>query len=395
MKLRLVLLTEIIAPYRIPVFNALARHKEIDLHVVFLAETDPSNRQWHVYKHEIAFSYQVLPSWRTTLGTHTVLLNRDLSKALDKAGADVVLCGGYNYLASWQALRWAKRRDVPFLLWSESTADDRRSQRLMIEMLKRHFFSKCDGYVVPGASAKKYAQQLGAPSHKIFIAPNAVDNALFMSRASETRMDGDLRGRLGLPARYFLYVGRLIESKGLFDLFRAYASLGEELRSQFGLVIVGEGPLRAELQFLARIVWPGRVQFPGFVHRDELPAYYALAECFVFPTHSDPWGLVVNEAMACGLPIVCSEVAGCAADLVRENGQKVRPGEPSELACALATVASSSSLREMMSLRSWEIIQGYTPERCAAGIAESALATGPKVIPDDSLGPISLCSATS
>src|SRR5580704_11994766 len=98
---RMVILTEIIAPYRIPVFNALARHEGIDLHVIFLAETDPALRDWRVYKNEIQFSYQVLPSWRQKLGGYNLLLNRGLKAALQKAAPNVVLCGGYNYLASW------------------------------------------------------------------------------------------------------------------------------------------------------------------------------------------------------------------------------------------------------------------------------------------------------
>ena len=110
MRRRLVILTEIIAPYRIPVFNALAQHEEIDLHVIFLAESDPKLRDWLVYKEEIRFSYQVLPSWRRKFAGQNLLLNRGLKRSLQRAAPDAILCGGYNYLASWQAMRWAGRR---------------------------------------------------------------------------------------------------------------------------------------------------------------------------------------------------------------------------------------------------------------------------------------------
>ena len=96
MRRRLVILTEIISPYRIPLFNALAQHPEVDLHVIFLAETDPSLRQWQIYKEEIDFSCQVLPSWRKRVGRYNVLLNRDVGRALVEAAPDVILCGGYN-----------------------------------------------------------------------------------------------------------------------------------------------------------------------------------------------------------------------------------------------------------------------------------------------------------
>jgi len=104
LKRRLVLITEIIAPYRIPVLNALAQIEDIDLEVVFLSETDPSLRQWLVYKDEIRFRYQVLPSFRCRIGKFNVLLNRGLARALTKTKPDVVLCGGYNYIAAWQAI---------------------------------------------------------------------------------------------------------------------------------------------------------------------------------------------------------------------------------------------------------------------------------------------------
>src|ERR1700688_4830748 len=179
MKRRLVILTEIIAPYRVPVFNALAQHEEIDLCVVFLAETDPSIRQWRVYADEIRFSYQVLPSWRKRLGKYNLLLNQNVNDALQNSDADAIVCGGYNYLASWQALRWAKRNGVPFLLWCESTANDLRAGHAFIESLQKSFSDKCDGFVVPGTSAGEYVSQMGISGDLIFMGPNCFKNAFF------------------------------------------------------------------------------------------------------------------------------------------------------------------------------------------------------------------------
>src|SRR5882757_1011730 len=104
MSVRLALLTEIIAPYRIPVFNALARSEGIDLHVIFLAETDSSQRQWLIYKDEIQFSYEVLPSWRGRWRNWHILLNRGMWRALSRFRPSSILCGGYNHLAFWEAL---------------------------------------------------------------------------------------------------------------------------------------------------------------------------------------------------------------------------------------------------------------------------------------------------
>ena len=133
---RLVILTEIISPYRIPLFNALAAHAEIDLDVIFLAETDPDLRQWRIYKEEIRFRYQVLPSWRKRIAGYNLLLNSGLGRALRLAAPDAILCGGYNYVASWQALFWARAHGVPFLLWSESNVQDMRGGHALIEFAK-------------------------------------------------------------------------------------------------------------------------------------------------------------------------------------------------------------------------------------------------------------------
>ena len=376
MSQRLVILTEIIAPYRIPVFNALAQRPEIDLHVIFLAENDPGLRQWLVYKDEIHFSYQVLPSWRRRLGKYSLLVNRGLAAALRAASPDVILCGGYNYPASWESMLWARRKGVRFYLWVESNAQDQRGGRIWVESLKRKFVRHCDGFVVPGKASFEYVKSFGVEDESIFTAPNAVDTARFAEEAARVREnDQRQRAALGLPERYFLFVGRLVLEKGVFDLLQAYGTLAAKLREEMGLVFVGDGVARASLQRLAADIKPARVQFAGFAHREQLAAYYALADVLVFPTHTDTWGLAVNEAMACGLPIIATSAAGCTADLVSDawNGRVIRAREIGQIASAMAQIAGDKELRLLMGQRSRERIKGYSPEACAAGIAEAAL----------------------
>lgn len=367
---RLAVLTEIIAPYRIPVFNALAQQDDLDLHVIFLAETDPGMRQWKVYKDEIQFSFEVLPSRRVKFGEHAILLNRTVAAALSRWRPDVVLCGGYNYVASWQALSWAGHNKIPFFIWIESTASDRRSGARVLEFLKKQFVQRCCGAVVPGKSSFEYARTLGFPSDRIFLAPNAVDNELFARGALSVRQRGGENAERQLPSRFFLFVGRLIPEKGVFDLAEAYGKLTPATRERMGLVFVGDGAARKELIRLTSGVIPGNVLFTDFVQRDDLPEFYGAAEAFVFPTHSDPWGLVVNEAMASGLPIITTNVAGCAADLVRDgwNGYVVQARNSSDLARAMEQISINPSLREDMSRRSKELIREYSPEACAMGI---------------------------
>jgi glycosyltransferase involved in cell wall biosynthesis len=371
---KLVIVTEIIAPYRIPVFNALAQRPEINLHVIFLSENDPTLRQWRVYKDEINFHYEVLPAWRRRFGRYNILINRGVVSALNRINPNAVLSGGYNYLASWEAAYWARAHQVPLLLWSESTALDRRRGHRLVEFMKARFLRLCRAFVVPGKSSLQYLKELGIEDQRIFTAPNAVDTALFAELAEEAgRNRPQVHARHSLPSRYFLYVGRLVAAKGAFELVEAYGRLDSEIRAQVGLVCVGDGADRSELMERAARIHPGTIQFPGFVHREGLPEFYGLADVLVFPTHSDTWGLVLNEAMSCGLPAISTNVAGGVADLVQDgwNGFVVQPGDASQLAAAMARLAVDAELRAKMGSRSRERIETYSPAAWAEGLVKA------------------------
>lgn len=372
MKLHLSIITEIIAPYRIPVLNALARHPDVEPHVIFLSETDSSLREWKVRKHEIAFSYEVLPSFRSRIGKYNLLLNRGITAALRRAAPEVLLCGGYSYVASWEAAAWARRRHIPLLLWVESTGQDRRRNFAGVERLKRRFIEWSDGFVVPGRSSADYLKTFGVADHMIFHAPNAVDNEFFTNVSKQKHFSNQT---VHLPPRFFLYVGRLIREKGVFDLLAAYGKLPRGVREDFGLVFAGNGTCRPELEELARRIDSGAIVFTGFLEKEELANIYAHGAALVFPTHSDPWGLVVNEAMACGLPIIATSVAGCVANLVEDgwNGVVIPPANPDALAGAMQSLVSDE-LRATMSANSWRRSHDYSPEICARGLAQAAVA---------------------
>lgn len=380
MKCKLAVITEIIAPYRIPVFNALGRRDDLDLHVIFLAETDETQRQWNVYKDDIRFSYEVLPSWRRRVGRYHWLLNWGVGAALARFAPDVIVCGGYNYVASWLALRWARNHEVPLLLWVESTAKDQRRNYRWVESLKSLFMRKCHGFVVPGKSSFQYVRNYGMKEEAIFTAPNAVDVEFFASGAESARCAAaSQRSKLNLPPHFFLFTGRLTRGKGVFDLLDAYKSLPQDLRSKWGLVFVGNGPAFAELREHAGNSAGGAVQFAGFAQREQLTIYYGLADVFVMPTHSDPWGLVVNEAMASRLPVIVSTAAGCAEDLVEDgcNGYRVAPGDVSMLAARMKQLASNEKQSAEMGEQGYRKILHFSPENCAGGIASAALTLRP------------------
>jgi glycosyltransferase involved in cell wall biosynthesis len=277
-------------------------------------------------------------------------------------------------VAAWQAALWANRHNVPLLLWSESTALDMRRRHRAVEFVKRGFRKRCLAFVAAGKASRDYLLELGAPSGSIFIAPDAVDVRFFAAAADRARQqEREIRVRHQLPPRYFLYAGRLVKEKGVFELLDAYAKLEASLRSRIGLVFVGDGPARNELAGRAAGIQPGMVRFCGWVHREQIPEIYALAELFVFPTYSDTWGLVVNEAMACSLPIIASQVAGCVPDLLEDgwNGFAVRPREVEGLVRAMQVLCNDQESARQMGSRSFQRIQEYTPQACAAGIVRA------------------------
>jgi glycosyltransferase involved in cell wall biosynthesis len=223
---------------------------------------------------------------------------------------------------------------------------------------------------------------LRVPKGIIFTAPDAVDNDFFARTAQAVRKERPVyREALKLPERYFLYVGRLVRAKGVFDLLEAYAALAPDLRSEVGLVLVGNGTAQTALAERAGRIHPGSVYFAGFAQREGLAAFFALADILVFPTHSDPWGLVVNEAMACGLAVISTTVAGCTADLVQDqwNGCVVSPHNIGELASAMNLLARNSDLRLRMAANSRERILQYSPQACAEGLAGAAIAVGQRM----------------
>jgi glycosyltransferase involved in cell wall biosynthesis len=201
-----------------------------------------------------------------------------------------------------------------------------------------------------------------------------VDNEYFRSGAEAARAVGPERRReLRLPGQYFLCVARLVVKKNLPALIEAYARYRRGAGSgAWSLVISGSGPMGPELVRHARLQGAEEsILFTGRLGYAELPARYGLAGAFVLPSTSEQWGLVVNEAMASGLPVIVSSQCGCAPELVVEgqNGYLVDPRDPAAIEAALGRMAAADpSELERMGMRSAELIRAYSPENFAAGL---------------------------
>jgi glycosyltransferase involved in cell wall biosynthesis len=229
-----------------------------------------------------------------------------------------------------------------------------------------------DSGICGGKSHARYLQQLGFPPEKIGRFYDVVDNCYYQDAADEARRSTEVRQKLRLPECYFLYVGRLAPEKninGLLDAFARYRRLG----GSWSLVLVGDGPEKLRLQNQTELLGIGGwVQFAGLKNTRETTPYYALAGCFVLPSLREPWGLVVNEAMASGLPVIVSERCGCAEDLVAtgRNGFVFDPSRKGELSDRLFTVSAFDE-KELsdMGRQSREIVAGYSPQHWAAEVA--------------------------
>ena len=347
--MRLALLTEIPAPYRIPLFNALS--ERLDLRVLFLAERDPRRGFYELHRDEWRFDHRVLRGPQLRRGARWLVLNRGVLRELRRFRPDSVAVGGWNQPAFWVALAYCRARRIPLLVWIESTARDARSEARPLALARAAMVRGASGAYVPGTAAADYARSLGV--ELVETAPNAVDASIF-ERAAVDRSE-----RNGCT---FLYVGRLDREKGLGTLLEAFRDVPGEL------VLVGEGADEERLRGLAG----ESVRFEGPKERDELIAYYRDADVFVLPSHSEPWGMVLNEAAAAGLPLVATEESGAAQDLIDGNGFRVPADDVPALRDALRRLADDSELRREYGARSLELAKRFTPEAWAEGVASAA-----------------------
>src|SRR5881398_976071 len=268
-------------------------------------------------------------------------LQRAFRSALNQANPDVVAVNGWNNFGSLIAANCCMRRGIPMVVMSESSRQD-EPRTWWKEAIKRRIAGLYSAALVGGQRHVEYLVELGMPRERIFTGYNVVDNAYFEQRALEIRnanppQADETRKKHALPEKYFLASARFIEKKNLLRLISAYAEYrrrsevsGED--APWDLVLLGDGPMRDTLNTqLSTLNLHAHVHLPGFKPYDELPVYYGLAKAFVHASTTEQWGLVVNEAVASGLPVIVSERCGCVPELVRGNGFTFDPFDEQEL----------------------------------------------------------------
>ena len=283
---------------------------------------------------------------------------------------DVINLTGYYDLAQLAVLAWARLNGVRVIMQNESTAVDHQRGSWK-ERFKRTVFSQCDGFFCFGEQSARYLTNLGVPISKILLRKNAVDNqALRMAydQALPTRLQQQLA--LSLKPNNFLFVGRLIAFKNLPMLLACFAEARQQApeATDWGVILLGDGPEQARLEQQIKSLnltdavrlLPGRPWF-------RVPDVLALASVLVLPSTSEPWGLVVNEAMACGLPVLVSNRCGCVPDLVHDgqNGFVFDPGQAAALTYHLVQFMRKRVDREQLARSAEQSIAAYSPEAVA------------------------------
>jgi len=352
--------------------TAAAAGRELGARVIGLEVASRDHYAWDPADADDDFDRRTLFPARDYRELSGMAIRGAVRRALDDVRPDVVAINGWGTAEARSALAWVRRHaGVRAVLMSETHAD--RPRPRWKEALKGRLIRRCDAALVGGGAQAEYLEGLGFPADRIFAGYDVVDNAHFVDGARAAReAAAAIRARLGLPDRYFFACTRFLPRKNVDGLLRAYARYRATASdAPWGLVIAGAGEEAHALRRLACELDLPDVQWPGFVQYPELPAYYGLASAFVHPARSEPWGLVVNEAAASGLPLLIARPVGAARELVRdgENGLLFDPANPGAIAHALTTIAClSQAERDRMGRLSARIANNWPARRFGEGL---------------------------
>lgn len=300
-------------------------------------------------------------------------LGRAAVKILESEGAECVFVNGYGTVELRMIIDWAWKNRKPCFTFSETKKNDFR-RVFWKEWFKKRIIKKLSGAICGGRLHKEYLVELGMPEERIFLGYDAVDNDFFSGRSEQARSrEAENRLRFGLPQKYFLSVSRFVEKKNIGRLISAYELYRQKCANgePWGLVLCGSGEQEKKLK--ARVLKeniPGII-FAGSKGLSDLAVYYGLASCFILASTTEQWGLVINEAMASGLPVLVTQVAGAADELVEEgvNGLTFNPFNSQEIADLMVRITCmEESCLIAMGTSSLQKIMPYSPEYFAESV---------------------------
>ena len=340
----------------------MAALDEIELSVIYAAPT-VAGRTWRVEpEHDAVFLRGVRLPGAQQLLHHDYPVTPGIVPALEQASPDVVVVSGWSTFAAQGAIAWSRLRGVPYVLLVESHDEGPRPgwRRQVKGTVVPPIVRGASGALVTGTLARRSMIERGAKPDDVYVFANTIDVEEFGERADELA-SRRLELRADLDAAeddvVVLSVARLVPEKAHDLLLRAVAAADD---TRIVLVLVGEGPERARLRHLADELGV-RLVLTGDRPWERIVEAYVAADVFALLSEREPWAVVVNEAAACGLPLVLSDRVGAAHDLLEdgENGALVAAGDVTAAAAALRTLANDPRQRKRMGARSRELVQGW------------------------------------
>ncbi len=371
--------------YYSPIFRELA--KQCDLHVFYGMQLSDELQGEGGFGHEFQWDTDLLFGYQSTTMRNVAKKpsttefrgcdTPDIFHHLREGNFDVVLILGW-YLKSYvQALAASKKLRVPTLIRGDSTLEMPRSRlkRLAKKAIYPIFLRLFDGALYVGQKSRNFYTYYKYPSDRLHFSPHCVDNDWFAGRATETQRDR-LRGELGISPTAFvvLLAGKLIPLKRPLDALNALARCRVDGRD-VELLVAGSGELQNAIELRAAVAGLP-VHLLGFQNQTEMPVAYAAADALILPSSTESWGLVANEALASGTPIVVSNACGCAPDLAADGsvGRVSTVGDIFELSCAIKSIMDRPPTPAALRLRADQ----YSVDRAVNGILFGANAVDVK-----------------
>jgi glycosyltransferase involved in cell wall biosynthesis len=386
-KFRILHVCEHPVQYNTTLWQMQARHPKLDILVAYRSLQGAVPAVNPGFGVEVAWDVPLLDGYPWTLVSSTKkgqngsgrlgLFSKELWRLVKRGGFDAVSLGGYYFPEAWVAIVAAKRNGIPIILSTDahSLESSRAKSKVALAIKKLivgRIFRAAAAVITSSSKAEIFLQALGVSRERIFLGRSVVDNTWWMDRAAQTDRIA-LRREWNLPAEaaVALYCAKLQPWKRPGDLLEAFS---RATVSCSYLVFAGDGPLRPILEQRSKDLGVAdRVRFLGFVNQTGLPGVYAASDLLVLPSDYEPFGLVVNEAMLCGCPVVVSDRVGARYDLVREGetGSVFPCGDVEALARILRLLLSDRSQLDRMGAAAKERMLTWTPEMNVEAFVEA------------------------
>lgn len=369
--------------YQAPFFRLLAKCPKLDLKVFYCSDRGLKEYKDEGFGQKIKWDIPLLEGYSSKLLTNVSplpsvskfwgLINPQIPEELNKGNYDALWIHGWSSFTNWLAMYSAFSMGLPVLLRSETNLLPEISSFKFVfkKAILSRLFKNISGFLSIGRYNTEFYKDFGVPEEKIFLVPYTVDNDFFISKAKELFPKKlGIKNKFNLPRELpvILFSGKLTDVKKPMDLLMTFEMVSKDIKST--LVYLGDGPLRKRLEDYALSKKIKNVYFMGFKNQTELPEFYALADVFVLPSKFEPWGLVVNEAMCFGLPIIVSNKVGASGDLVKNNvnGFIYTLSDVNALAKHLEFLLVNLARREEMGMKSKEIISKWTYKEGVKGL---------------------------